>query len=442
MTGLLLAVLALLLVLNAMFVAAEFALVRARRHRLQELSTQGYGSARIALSQVERLDEYLSACQVGITMTSIGIGFLGEPAVASLLEPILGKVLGRAAAVAVALLVAYVVVTSIHISLGEQVPKIYAIQRAEATLRWVARPLGWFRWALGPLIWVLNHVSNAVLRLLGVEPDALEDGPASAEELRRLIADIQGDGKLDAGEAGMLSGVFRLHEQEARQVMTPTPAVVSVDLSETVGQALRRCLDSGHTRLVVTEGNSLDRVRGLVHQAELTRLYLSAGPDASFERVVRTALMVPETKPLDDLLAELQSQRAYLAVVIDEYGRVSGVVSVEDIVEEIVGEINDEYDRDGSGPRQLANGEWLVPGHVSLADLHDQGLMLPVDSDAYNSLGGLLFDKFGRVPERGEQLHLNGFRVRVEQVTDHRIELVRIRHLQTAASQDDRDKTP
>ena len=206
-----------------------------------------------------------------------------------------------------------------------------------------------------------------------------------------LIQESLTGGKLDPNEAGMLTGVFHLHEQQARQVMTPAPAVITVDTSEDVETALRRCVSSGHTRLVVTEDENRDRVKGIVHSNQLAQLLLAEGPHASIEGLVREVPIVPETKPLDDLLADLQRQRSSLAVVIDEYGRTAGIVTVEDIVEEVVGEIDDETDPQGGEVRRLANGDWFVRGHVAITDLVDYGLDLPVDSDAYNSVGGFVF---------------------------------------------------
>jgi len=226
----------------------------------------------------------------------------------------------------------------------------------------------------------------------------------------------------------MLTGVFHLHEQQARQVMTPAPAVITVDASEDVETALRRCVSSGHTRLVVTEDENRDRVKGIVHSNALAQLLLSEGPQAKVDGLVREVPIVPETKPLDDLLADLQRARASLAVVIDEYGRTAGIVTVEDIIEEVVGEIDDETDPQGGEVRRLANGDWFVRGHVAITDLIDYGLELPVDSDAYNSVGGIVFGELGRLPKRGDTVVHNGYSIRVESVRENRIEAVRIRN--------------
>ena len=428
MTELLLLIgVAVLVALNGFFVAAEFALVRARESRLEQMRDEGVRGAALALHQVDRIDEYLSACQLGITMASIGIGFLGEPAIASLLEEPLGEVAGHGVAVAISIVVAYVLVTSAHITVGEQVPKIYAITHAEGTARHTARGLDLFRQLFKPFIWALNTASNAMLRVIGVDARAEFDEATSSDDLKLLIVRSQTEGKLDPGEAVMLSGVFHLHEQEARQVMTPIPAVVTVDISATAEDALRRCVDSGHTRLVVTENDNTDRIRGIVHVNSLSRRLLNEGPDASIEQSVKDALIVPETKPLDDLLADLQRERAPMAVVVDEYGRTAGIVTVEDIVEEVVGEIADETDPAVAGVRRLANGDWWVRGHVPITDLADYGLELPEGSDAYNSVGGFVFSEIGRLPKRGDIVRVNGYSLRVEAVRENRVEAVRIR---------------
>jgi len=417
----------LLVGMNAFFVAAEFGLVRARQTRLEQERDEGKGGAEMALGEIRRIDEYLSACQLGITMASIGIGFLGEVALANLLEDPLGDVASHGVATAIAVAIAYFLTTSLHITLGEQVPKIYSIIHAEGTARRVARPLHWFRVVFNPLIFALNSASNAILRLLRVDPRAQFHEVTTSDDLKLLIASSQSGGKLDPGEGQMLQGVFHLHEQQARQVMTPIPAVVTVDVSETAEASLRRCVDSGHTRLVATEDGNTDRIRGVVHIGSLARRLMNEGPDASIEPIVKDALIVPETKPLDDLLADLQRERASMAVVVDEYGRTAGIVTVEDIIEEVVGEIADETDPAVAGVRRLANGDWWVRGHVPITDLADYGLDLPVDSEAYNSVGGFVFGALGRLPKRGDLVHANGYSLRVESVRENRVEAVRIR---------------
>jgi len=433
-TALLLLAVLVLVLLNGFFVAAEFAFVRARTAHLQKDAEAGKRGAALAVAISRDLSRYLSACQLGITLTSLGIGFLGEPAIASIFEDIIGTSVSHNVSLVISLALAYLISTSLHITIGEQVPKIYSIQKSEPVARFVAPPLDLFTRIFHPFIVLLNGTSNAILRVLGVRTSGnLEEGE-TPEELKVLIQQSLTGGKLDAGEAGMLTGVFHLHEQEARQVMTPAPAIVTVDLSEDVETALRRCVSSGHTRLVVTEDDNHDRVKGIVHANALAQLLLTEGPDATIEGLVREAPMVPETKPLDDLLADLQRQRTSLAVVIDEYGRTAGIVTVEDIIEEVVGEIDDETDPLGGAVRRLANGDWFVRGHVAISNLADYGLRLPVDSDAYNSVGGFVFGELGRLPKRGDTIQHNGYSIRVESVRENRIEAVRIRQRSAPAA--------
>jgi CBS domain containing-hemolysin-like protein len=425
---------ALLVAINAFFVVAEYALVRSRRARLEVMSEEGSRGATLALHQLDRINEYISAVQIGVTMTSIGIGALAEPALANLLKGAFGNGLGHDVAIAISVILAFAIITSTQLIAGEMVPKLYAIHRAESIARRIARPLQAFSVLFHPVIVGITVVSGKILRLFGVDTEAGQEA-GSPDELKRLIAESYAGGHLDPGEAGMLTGVFHLHEQEARQVMTPIPAVITVDLSQNAETALRLCISSGHTRLVVIEGDNRDRVRGLVHASALARRLMEDGADSSIEPIVHDAPIVPETKPLDDLLADLQHQHTSMAVVVDEYGRVVGIVTVEDIIEEVVGEITDETDPAGGAVRRLANGDWFVRGHVAITDLKDYGLELPVDTDAYNSVGGLVFAELGRLPKRGDTVSADGYSIRVESVRENRVEAVRIRQRRTTVAE-------
>jgi magnesium and cobalt exporter, CNNM family len=417
---------ALLVLANAFFVIAEYALVRSSRARLETMADEGLRGARLALAEIDQIGDYISACQVGITIASIAIGALGVPAIAHAFEHLFGGAAHDAVAIAVSVVISYLLITSSQSVIGEIVPKLYTIQHAEGLARRIARPLRFFRILFHPFIVLLNGASYSILRMLGTDPNADEAG-GTPEELKRLIAQSRTGGQLDVGEASMLTGVFHLHEQEARNVMTPIPAVVTVDLSDTVEVALRLCVSTGHSRLVVTEDHNQDHVKGIVHVNQLVKLMMNKGMEAHFGDLVRAAPIVPETKPLDDLLADLQRERTELAIVIDEYGRTAGIVTIEDIIEEVVGEISDETDPAGGAVRRLANGDWFVRGHVAVSDLPDYGLELPVDTDAYNSVGGFVFAQLGRLPKRGDTITANGYSIRVESVRQNRIEAVRIR---------------
>jgi CBS domain containing-hemolysin-like protein len=349
MNALLIVLTALLVLMNAFFVIAEYALVRSRRHELEAMAEAGSRGARMALGYMDSIGDYIAACQVGITMASIAIGALGEPAIAHVLEPIFGHGgSGHDIAVALCVVIAYVLITFFQSTVGEIVPKLYTIQHAEGLVRRIAPAMGIFIAVFKPFIWTLNTSSEWMLRRLGTDPDA-EPEHGTPDELKRIIAESQTGGQIDAGEADMLTGVFHLHEQEARQVMTPIPAVVTVDIAVSVVEALRTAVASGHSRLVVTKEDDQDQLCGIVHVNQLVRLLMDSGEEANFESLVREAPIVPETKPLDDLLADLQRERTEMAIVVDEYGRTAGIVTIEDIIEEVVGEISDETDPAGGG---------------------------------------------------------------------------------------------
>lgn len=428
MSALLLLITFLLVILNGFFVAAEFSLVRAKASLLEAQAEEQGDSrrTRAALTAMSQIDSYLSACQLGITIASIGLGFAGEPALGHLLEPLFGDVFGENTATIVAVALAFIIITVLHIVIGELAPKSIAIARPEPVARQLSGPLSVFKRVFHPAIVVLNGTANWLVGLVGIKPASEMELGATGEDLRALVEHGRSHFTLDPGEAHMLSGVFELHENQARNVMTPIPAVVTIDVEDTVEVALRRCTSSGHTRLPVTEGRSTDKIKGVLHLSSLVRLMLSKGEEATIGKAVKDAFVVPETKPLDDLLADLQRERISMAIVVDEYGRTVGIVTVEDIVEEVVGEIDDETDSALSAVRRLANGDLFVRGHVSLVDLEDHDIELPVDSDAYNSIGGFVFAELGRLPKRGDAIRANGYIIRVESVRENRIEAVRI----------------
>jgi CBS domain containing-hemolysin-like protein len=417
-----------LVLLSGFFAVAEFALVRVGRGRLEELTEDGDKRSLLVLRQHESIDDYIATSQLGLALCWLGLGAIGEPALADEFDGPLGEAVAHLLAVAILVSIAYFLMTVLRTAVG--------FERAEVVARHCARPLQWARIAVGPFLATLTGAARVVLRMLGLTvADTGDRDQPTSDELKRIIAESSTGGAIDPGEAGMLSGVFHLHEQQARQVMTPAPALVTVDVSEDVETALRRCVSSGHTRLIVTEDNNQDRVCGLVHANQLAQVLMTEGAEASIAKLVRKAPIVPETKPLDDLLADLQRERASVAVIVDEYGRTAGIVSVEDIVEEVVGEIDDETDPQGGAVRRLANGDWFVRGHVAITDLIDYGLDLPVDSEAYNSVGGFVFGELGRLPRRGDTVQHNGYSIRVESVRENRIEAVRIRerHANSAA---------
>lgn len=410
----------LLVLLNGFFVAAEFSLARARMTRLDQLADQGRGSAVLAREQARHIDRYLAACQLGITLASLGLGWLGEPAFAHVFEPIFESIgLGESSATLTAIILAFAIITVLHVVIGELAPKSFAIQRAEPTAMSVSRPLEWFRWLFSPAIVVMNGAGNAVVRALGVEPATEAELASTPEDLQILIAQSEEGGAIEPEEADMLEGVFGLQESLARDIMTPRPEVTTLDAHAPVKAALTEALATRHSRFPVLNG---DGVLGIVHLSQLARGLLEA-EDTPVRELAGAVLYVPETQPVDDLLRQLQARRASLAVVLDEYGDFAGIVTVEDVIEEIVGEIDDERDR-AQAVDQRPDGRLLVRGHVPLEDLADHGVEL-VD-DTVTSVGGLVFTRLGRLPRTGDTVTADGWQLTVEATRGTRVVLVAI----------------
>jgi CBS domain containing-hemolysin-like protein len=406
--------------LNGFFVAAEFSLARARQTRLDQLAEEGRRSAALAAEQVRHIDRYLAACQLGITLASLGLGWLGEPAFAAVINPALeGMGLGEAPAEAIAVIVAFAIITALHVVVGELAPKTLAIQRAERTALIVARPLEWFRRLFAPIIAALNGTGNALVRAMGIERASDHDLAASPDDLQRLIVESELGGALDPGEADMLEGVFTLHETTARDVMTPRPEVHGLAAETIVREALAEALGTGHSRFPVM---GPDGVLGVVHLSDLARGLLEDGAGTVAD-LLSPALYAPEGRPLDDLLKDLKSQRTSLAVVLDEYGDFAGVVTVEDVLEQIVGEIEDERDRTAEVSRR-PDGRLVVRGHVALEDLADYGV--EIADETVTSIGGLVFERLGRLPRTGDMVVESGWRITVEATQGTRIVLVAV----------------
>ena len=419
-----------LILLNAFFVAAEFSLVRARTHRLEQMEEEGSKRARRARLQVEEIGRYLSACQVGITLASIGIGFLGEPTLGHFFQSVFHGALSPGLSVVLSVLCAYLVVTVLHVVFGEQAPKMFALSRAESTASRLSGAVHLTMLLLRPMVLLLDRMTNLVLRPLGVNSADHSHELQNGEELRASIIASASGGTLDRGEATMLSGVFSMHQQEARHAMTPRPKLTMVRASDPVSAALEMVISSGHTRILAVDDDKSDVVVGVAHVAELLRVRSERGEEGLVSHALREAFIVPESRALDELLTDMRRQRTSMAVVADEYGRAVGVVTVEDIVEEIVGEIDDETDQpeEERSVRPLPEGDgFLVDGHVSMNELRDHGIHLPDDTSTYSSVAGLVFDRLGHLPEVGESLAVDGWNVEVSGLEDRRISLLTLR---------------
>ncbi len=412
----LLAIAALVLV-NGLFVAAEFALVSVRRGQLQGSSL----GARLARRQQEKLDEYLSACQLGITIASLVLGAIGEPTIAHLIEPILHSVALAHLAAVIASVLAILAMTALHITVGEQAPKSFAIGSAGAVAMFCAPPLEIFHRSLRPLVVVLNQASNAIVRLFGGTPASSHAQQASLEELRQLIGGLTEEGQIDRAEAQILQGVFTLDERRAGDVMTPRTRVTALRAGDSVREALEQTRDSGHSRFPLLDPSG--ELLSVVYGRELTEALLDNEDARPVETLSHQMLIVPPTLPLDVLLTRMQEQRASICAVVDEYGRLEGVVTVEDILEEVVGEIWDEDDV-ASGIRLLADGRVVCRGDTSLLDLEQYGIRLDGAEVSAATIGGAIQDTLGRLARPGDAIRLGALRARVLSTDGGRIKRV------------------
>jgi CBS domain containing-hemolysin-like protein len=426
----------ILVLLNGFFVAAEFALARVRLTRLDQMAQDGLSSAALAGVQARQIDRYLAACQLGITLASLGLGWIGEPAFANLFEPLFERVgLGAGSSAITAGIIAFTIITILHVVIGELGPKNIAIRRAEGTALRVSRPLEWFRILFTPFIFLLNGAANRMIRVFGVEPATEAELASTPEDLQRLIAQSEEGGAIEREEADMLEGVFSLGEGTARDIMTPRPEVRDLPAHLPVREALVEALSTRHSRFPVMGD---DGVLGVVHFADLARGLLERGDDTPVGEVVAPALFVPETQPLDQLLKDLKIRRTSLAVVLDEYGEMAGIVTVEDIIEEIVGEIDDERDR-GPAVDESPDGRLMVRGHVPLEDLADYGV--EVEDETVTSVGGLVFTRLGRLPRTGDSVSEAGWTFTVEATRGTRVVLVAVEP-DTSTPDPDRPEIP
>src|SRR5215212_1619177 len=426
MNAVALGAIAALVLINGFFVAAEFALVSVRRGQL----VGGSLGARIARRQQEKLDEYLSACQLGITIASLALGAIGEPTLAQLIEPIFHSLALAHVAAAAASVLAILAMTALHITVGEQAPKSFAIGSAGAVAGFCALPLEIFHRSLRPLVIVLNNASNAIVRLFGGTPASSHAQQASLEELRQLIGGLTEEGQIDRSEAQILQGVFTLDERHAGDVMTPRTRLTAVRSGESAREALEKTRDSGHSRFPLLSASG--ELLGVVYGRELTEALLDHEDARPVEALAHQMLVVPATLPLDLLLTRMQEQRASICAVVDEYGQLEGVVTIEDILEEVVGEIWDEDDV-ASGIRLLADGRVVCRGETSLLDLEQYGISVNDAGVSAATIGGAIQDVLGGLANPRDASRLGALRARVLSTDGGRIKRVVVAMASTLA---------
>jgi CBS domain containing-hemolysin-like protein len=413
-----------LVLANAFFVAAEFGLVGSRRTRLDEMARAGNAKARLARRAVQHLDRYISATQLGITLASLGLGWIGEPALAGLIEGAFSWLPGAMATIAthgVASVIAFIIITVLHIILGELVPKAVALLYPEAVSTWVTAPLMGFAWVMAGPIAVLNGAANRLLRVLSIDPPGETERLHSPEEIRMLVEQSTEGGSLLQEDARLLEGVFEFSEKTAQEVMTPRTQIAALNADLTIEEAADQVAVYGRSRYPV-HTESLDEIIGVVHAKDILAA-LRAKPGQTIRVILRPPLFVPGTREVEDVLADMKRLKTHLAIVLDEYGGTAGLVTMEDLLEEIVGPIYDEYDpQDRAGPLE---GAPRLDGSLPISEFNTQ-FGAALDDTDYTTIGGYIFGQLGRLPRPGDRVTVGPFTFEVIEMEGRRVKAVRL----------------
>ena len=415
------------LLMNAFFVAAEFSLVRVRKSQVQIRGDEGRSGAKYTKLVADNVNAYLSACQLGITLASLALGWLGEPAVSQLIEgPLLAIGLPEAAIHGIAIAVGFIVITALHIVVGELIPKSLAIFSTERYALFTATPLVWFYRITYPIMWLFNSITNGVMKLLGHDI-ANEHEVYTDEEIKLLIDESTESGLIDPEQNEYVDNIFDLGDKDAEAIMTPRTNVICLDLEDSLEENLALITQYKYTRYPVCRGNK-DRIVGFVHVKDLYTL----PPDSTMEDLrIRTIQAVPEGIPIAKLLQILQAKHTKIAVVIDEHGGTSGIVTMSDIMEQIVGRIDDEYAHGGSDAAvRLDDGSYLVDGAMAIDEVEELIGFEPEEASECETTGGLLLSLFDRIPEEGDSVTIehDGLKATftVVDMDRHRIDKVRV----------------
>ena len=415
-----------LILLNGLFVAAEFAIVKVRSTQIEPLLKSGQAGARIVQHVINHLDQYISSTQLGITVTSLALGWLGEPLVAGLIAPLMALIglTGTAAVETVALIIAFALITFVQIVVGELAPKHLAIRRPQRVALALARPLHAFFLLFRPFIWLLNVSATAFLRFLGIQPAREGDIAHSEEELRLLL----GKGRIFSSTGkNILLNAMEMHKRTVREIMVPRTGVVFLSTGKSLEENVTLAIDSQFTRYPLCEGD-LDNVIGMVHMKDLFRFRDAHGSGTRLLEIKREILFVPETTPLERILNAFLSRRILMAIAVDEYGGAAGLVTLENVLEELVGDIRDEFDVEQLPVQKVADDEFLVDGGMPL---HEFARTFNVEPDSGDvvTVSGYAVHLLGRVPEKGARLKIAGWSGTVETVEGKRVKTLRLKKL-------------
>jgi CBS domain containing-hemolysin-like protein len=416
-----------LVFLNGFFVASEFAYVRVRATAVESMVQAGKPGAKRLQTALDNLDNYLAVTQLGITVSSLGLGWIGEPAVAALIEPVVAPVLPQSMVHLVAFALGFGLITFLHVVFGELAPKTIAIAQAERIALLVSPPMTFFYYLFIPGIVVFNGTANAFTRLIGVPPASETEETLTEEEILMVLTRSGREGEVDSEEVEMVERVFELDDTSVREVMIPRPDVVSVPADTRIDELRTIVVETGHTRYPVTDPNEPDQVTGFVDVKDVVRADTTNG-DEGFRTVgdiAREIPIVPESGRIDELLAELQREQRQMAAVIDEWGAFEGIATVEDAVEQIVGELRDDFDVPEREPsiEQRADGTYEVDGRLALSEANAV-LETDLDADGIGTIGGLVLDRLGRAPVEGDRIETDEYVLGVDDVEGTRVATV------------------
>jgi CBS domain containing-hemolysin-like protein len=417
----------LLVVLNGFFVAAEFAVVKVRHSQIDLKASQGNNLARISKHIVEHLDSYLSACQLGITLASLALGWIGEPVVAEMLRKALdsaGYVIPEPSLHKISIVVAFSLITILHIVLGEQVPKTAAIRKPLQTTLLVAAPLRFIYIVFIPFVWMLNGLSILTLKLFGLH-SADHSEIHSEEELRMILTESEEGGAIRPSEHELIQNVFEFDDRVVKQIYVPRTRVVAIDIDDEFEKIVDRVFEEGYSRHPVYK-DTIDNIIGVLHSKDLF-LSLRNKQAGNIETLLRPAYYVPLSMQINELLRELQKQHIQMAIVTNEFGGTEGIVTMEDIIEELVGEIQDEYDEEKPVVEKKSETEFIVNATASIGDVND---LLPIalsESPEYETVSGLVNVIFGGIPAVHEKREFGGYEITILKRFRHSVEQVRMR---------------
>ncbi|WP_119070929.1 hemolysin family protein [Rubrobacter indicoceani] len=413
-----------LVALNGLFVAAEFAFVRIRETQVDRLVREGKTSSGLVKTATDKLDQYLAVCQLGITICSLGIGALAEPAIASLIEPwIVAAGIPIAFTHPIAIAIALFIASFFHVVFGELAPKTLAIQRPERTSLAVSPFMVFFYYLLRPFVIFFNGTANAITGAFGVPPASEGSQSHSEEEIRMLVRQSASKGLLDADEDEMIGAVFELNDKMAREIMVPRPDVVALPASMDLKNLVSASASGHYTRYPVYEDDAPERAIGMIHAKDVLRAVEAAGSlesEITARDMLRDVLVVPENRKIDEILEDFQNQEIQMAIVVDEWGSFEGVFTIEDIIEEIVGEIRDEFDEEEPAVKQLSNGSFTIDGRIPINVVND-ALGTNFESDDFDTIGGLVLGHIGRQPEVGDRVELDGHTLKVDDTDGARV---------------------